>query len=228
MSSKELSEINEKLDLLTTEVSSITSRFKAWQELKEDIVLFSNDAFGEVIRFLGEVDFHLRSQDFLSLLKKLLRNVNNIAKTLAQLESVMEFKEDITPLVKEIFNDVVEKLDKLERDGVLKSLQSLLQVIVKFNERFSPEDVSRLGDGLIRITAMANRLMTPENLEKFEKTLNEFEKIEFNRSRKVSLLKLLKKMKNPEILRSMDAMLEFAAVFSRLNNINQKGGHHAQ
>lgn len=212
---EDIQALNQKIDHLTREVVAVTSRFKAWDELKEDLVLFSNDAFKEVINFLGEVDFHLRGQDFLFLIKKLLRNVNNLAKMMNQLESLMELKEDLTPLAKEIFNDLVDRLDKLEKDGLFASVNALLGVLNKLQHSFSPRDIAGMGDGLIRLLKVINRFSRPENLDKLERMADTIESYDFGREEKVSLFKLLKKARQPEVLRGLNHALNLVALMGQ-------------
>ena len=104
--SEEIKVLNDKIDFLTDQVMSVTSRLKAVDELKEDMALFASDAFTGIVNFLADVDFHFRSEDFIALIKKMLRNVKNLSRMMNQLESITELAEDVAPLAKEVFNDI--------------------------------------------------------------------------------------------------------------------------
>lgn len=213
--SDEIKVLNEKIDFLTEQVMSVTSRLKAVDEFKEDMALFANDAFSEVVNFLADVDYHFRSEDLTQLIKKVLRNVKNVSRMMDQLESFTELAEDVAPLAKEMFNDVVERFEQLEKDGLFDSMNSMLAGMKRLNENFSPEEIERMGDNHVRLLKLSNRLATPQNLEKLEKISNEIEQLDFEQKKKVSLFKILKKARQPEVLRSLDLALDIATIISK-------------
>lgn len=215
--SEEIKQLNEKIDFLTDQVMSVTSRLKAFDELKEDMALFANDAFTEVVNFLADVDFHFRSEEFIALIKKMLRNVKNVSKMMDQLESFTELAEDVAPLAKEVFNDLVEKFEQLEKDGLFRSMQSAFSGMKRLHENFTPEEIERMGDNHVRLLKLSNRLATGENLEKLERIAGEVEKMNFERKGNVSLFKILKKARDPEVLRSIDLVLDIAAIAAKQN-----------
>ncbi|MCP5104937.1 MAG: hypothetical protein GY950_16240 [bacterium] len=216
--SEDIKVLNQKIDFLTEQVTGATSRLKAFDEFKEDLSLFANDAFGELVNFLADVDFHFRSEEFVFLVKKMLRNVKNISKMMDQLQSFTELVEDVSPLAKEVFDDVVGKFEQLEKDGMFKSLESAMSGIKRLHENFTPEEMERMGDNHVRLIKLTNRLGTPENLEKLENIADEIDQIDFKSTQKVSLIKIFKKARNPEVLRSMDLVLDIAAIISKQNN----------
>ena len=215
--SEEISALHEKIDFLTQQVVSVTSRLKAVDEFKEDLALFANDAFSETVNFLADVDFHFRSEEFVVLIKKMLRNVKNLSKMMTQLQSITELAEDLSPLVKEVFNDLVEKFEQLEKEGLFDSLQIFFSGIRRLHQNFSLEEIERMGDNHVRLIRLSNRLATSQNLEKLEHIADEIEKVDFKKNEKVSFWKLLKKARKPEVLRSINLALDIAAIVSRQN-----------
>jgi uncharacterized protein YjgD (DUF1641 family) len=214
--------LNEKIDFLTEQVMSVTSRLKAFDELKEDLALFANDAFREVIDFLADVDFHFRSEEFVLLIKKVLRNVKNISRMMDQLQSITELTEDVTPLAREMFNDIVEKFEQFEKDGLFISLQTFMNGMKRLHRNFTPEEIERMGDNHIRLIKLSNRLATSENMDKLESIVDVIEKMDFQKEKKVSLFKVLKKARSREVLQSLDMVLDIAAAMTKQNNKNNK------
>lgn len=207
--------LHDKIDFLTNQVVNVTNRLKAFDELKEDMALFANDAFGELVKFLSDVDFHFRSEDFVEMIKKLLRNVRNISNMMDQLQSFTELLEDVSPLAKDMFYDMMERFEQFEKDGMFKSLDSVFAGMRRLHANFSPEQIERMGDNHVKLLKLSNRLATGENLDKLERIANEFEKIDFERSGKVSLFKVLKKARGQEVLRSLDLLLDIASIISK-------------
>jgi hypothetical protein len=216
----ELKVLNDKIDFLTEQVMSLTSRLKAFDELKEDVTLFANDAFRELIDFLADVDFHFRSEDFVLLINKVLRNVKNISKMMDQLQSITELTEDVTPLAREMFSDLVEHFEQFEKDGLFKSMQIALNGIKRLHSNFTPEEIEKMGDNHIRLIKLSNRLTASQNLDKFEKIVDIIEKSNLQEKKKASLFKVLKKASSREVLQSLDIVLDIAALINTSNNSN--------
>jgi len=207
--------LNEKIDFLTEQVTSLTHRLKAVDDFKEDMSLFAKDAFNEVVDFMSDVDFHFRSNDFLCMIKKTFRNINNISKLLDQLQSFVEFTEDISPLAREIVDDFITKLHELEQKGILESLRRSLGIIETMSENFEPEDVTNFGNSMVLAMRTVKRFTKPENLKKIENIIEAVENYDFEKKRKVSLFSLFRKVRSKEVLRGADVMLDIAKIASR-------------
>ncbi len=207
--------LNEKIDFLTEQVMSLTKRLKSVDDFKEDMSLFAKDAFNEVVDFMSDVDFHFRSNDFLCMIKKSFRNINNISKLLDQLQSFVEFTEDISPLAREIVDDFITKLHELEQKGILESLRRSVGIVETMSENFEPEDVTNFGNSMVLAMRTVKRFTKPENLTKIENIIEEIENYDFEKKRKVSLFSLFRKVRSKEVLRGADVMLDIAKIASR-------------
>lgn len=213
--SDEIKILTEKVDFLTENVLNLTSRLKSIDDLKEDVSLFTKDAFNEVVDFMSEVDFHFKSKDFLSMVKKILRNINNISKMLDQLQSINEFIDDLSPLSREIFDDVTDKIFILEQKGILESLKRTFSIIGELSENFDPDDITNFGKAMVLMLKIAKRVANPENLEKLDKIADEIDKYDYDKNKKVSLLKILKKAKDPIVLKGFDYALDITKIASK-------------
>ncbi len=160
-------------------------------------------------------------------IKTLNENIDHLSRDVANVTSRFkvweELKDDLTPLAKEIFNDFVEKLDKLEKDGVFESIKALLEVVAKFQRSFSAQDIANMGDGLIRLAAIMSRFTKPENLDKLEQMVDTIETYDFGQQEKVSLFKLLKRARRPEVLRGFNHVLNLITLMGQNNKQNQGG-----
>ncbi len=207
--------LNDKIDFLTEQVTSLTNRLKAVDDFKEDMSLFAKDAFNEVVDFMSDVDFHFRSNDLLCMIKKTFRNINNISKLLDQLQSFVEFTDDISPLAREIVDDFITKLHDLEQKGILESLRRSVGIVETLSENFEPEDVTNFGNSMVLAMRTVKRFTMPENLEKIEKIIEAVENYDFEKKKKVSLFSLFRKVRSKEVLRGADVMLDIAKIASR-------------
>ncbi len=78
-------ELNQKLDLLTTQVAFLTEeaeqqrrRRQEWQELQNDLTPIATDVFRISVNELEEVENYVQLEDILRLFKRLLRNTHNL------------------------------------------------------------------------------------------------------------------------------------------------------
>ena len=212
---QDIKQLNEKIDFLTDQITSLTNRLRAVDDFKEDMSLFAKDAFDEVVNFMSDVDFHFRSNDFLCMIKKSFRNINNFSKLLDQLQSFVEFTEDISPLAREIADDFISKLHELEQKGILESLRRSVGIVETLSENFEPEDVTNFGNSMVLAMRTIKRFTLPENLAKIEKIIEEVENYDFEKKRKVTLFSIFKKLRSKEVLRGADVMLDMAKIASK-------------
>ncbi len=208
MDANDLRLLHEKLDRIDMQVAGLASLVKPLEELKEDIALFSTDAFNEIINFLADIDFHFRSQDFLYLIKKLLVNVKNLAKMMDLLQSATEFLDDVKPLAKDIFNEVIEKMSKLEEHRFFDSINMMMEFPVKWNQNFTPDEIRKFSDSLIKIAKLFTRVSNPENLAKADEILEMIQKHRLNEGGRVSIFEIMKKLFSSEVLKKIDLALD--------------------
>jgi uncharacterized protein YjgD (DUF1641 family) len=164
---------------------------------------------------MSEVDFHFRSKDLLSMIKKLLRNINNISKMLDQLQSVNEFLDDLRPLSKEIFGDITDKIYTLEQKGILATVKQSVITAGELSENICPEDVDNFGKAITLMIRIAKNISARKNIEKLTDIYEEIEAYEQDKNKKVSLFKIFKKAKDPMVLKSIDYALDMAKIVSK-------------
>ena len=79
-----------------------------------DLVPISKEAFNLVSEQLQEVEQCARLENVLHLVKRLLRNTCALGQMLEQMESLMDFWQDFSPLTR---NVVVHRDEPAGRDG---------------------------------------------------------------------------------------------------------------
>jgi len=212
--SDDIKALHEKLDALNVQMSVLTTRLKSFDEFKEDMAIFSNDAFSEVIKFLADVDFHYKSGDFLFLIKKFLSNIKNITHLFDQLQSITDLAEDISPLAKEMVNDMIMKLHNLNEDGFFRTIDSLSDFFKKLSITFSEEDIGNMGDTVLELLKLANRISSPEKTENLKQVITLIESGELKKEKKPSLFKTFKKAKQKEVLGNVGYALDILKAMS--------------
>lgn len=213
----EIKELHHKVDILTEELFRVTSKIQPMEELKEDIALFSTDAFNEVITFLADIDFHYRSDDMKFFIKNVLVNLKNITATLQSLQSFAELAEDVQPLATDIFNEVLEKLHQMEKHLLFESLEQMLQFPVKFNESFSPDDIHGMEDSVITILTIFNTVSKSGVIDSLSSAIQETEASK-PKKKKAGLFRILKLLRNRNVSQQINYGITILEKFARIQN----------
>ena len=115
MTNEEL--ILQRLDALDAKIDPIIKSRQKWDELKEDLLPLQQHAADLLIEHLQEVEAGFQLEDMLLLIKQSMRSIKHLRFTLRTLDTVIEFVNDIEPLLKSAVPKMIEHLDDLERKG---------------------------------------------------------------------------------------------------------------
>ena len=118
---KELKDIHQKLDFISDQMKENQRRQKEMTELKNDLSLIAKDVFDAAVDELEDVAPYFDSADLVHLLKKLLRNTKNLTRLLTQLESAEDLFNDIQPLGKQMFDQLLDTLNEFDQKGYFEA-----------------------------------------------------------------------------------------------------------
>ncbi len=211
----EIKELNEKIDFLTDQVMMLTARVKTIDALKEDAALFAKDAFNEVVLFFDQVDPVFRGQYVVDLARKILVNMQNFGDMLNQLQSAVELWSDVRPLAKDMFNSFTDMLFQLEEHRIFETMQNMMKIPIRISREFTPEDLKNMEDSLFAILKVMNRMAKPELVEKIEHVAEAIEKADIKMDEKVSLFKVMRKLRSKEVLMNMNFALDYIKLISK-------------
>jgi hypothetical protein len=124
-------QILERLDRIEAQLAPVSASAKGLNELKEDLIPLSGQAFRLMIRELEDVESGFQLEDLLALMKRSLRSVKHLQFALEQLENIVDFAQTIEPLLKSSVPQLINYLDDLEQKGVMRIIQSTLDVRAK-------------------------------------------------------------------------------------------------
>ncbi len=205
----QLQAIQQKLDAVSEELAVARRHRQEMQELKEDITLIAKDMFNTAVEELEDIAPFVRTGDFLHLLKKILRNTNNITGAISKLESTLDFIEDARPVGKELFNDALEKLDEFDRKGYFKFLEESLKIFDNVVTHFSVDDVRLLADNIVTILETVKNLTQPEMLQALNNGLNIYQNLNPRDVPEYTMLKALRELHTPEMRRGIGFIISF-------------------
>lgn len=202
-----LAELNEKIDKLSTQMAFLTEealrqkrRQQEWDELKDDLVPIANDVFRISVQQLEEIEQNVQIEDILRFSKRLLRNTRNLEQMLDQMESLVAFWQEFSPLSQDAFLALMRQLDEMERKGYFVFLQGGLEIIDRIVTSFSEEDVRQLGDNIVLILQTVKEMTQPEIMHMMRNTAHVM-KVE--EPSDTSLLSILRQLNDPAVKKGL-------------------------
>ncbi len=206
---QELKSIHEKLDFLTGQLKQQQQYQREMKELKDDLGLISKDMFNAAVVELEDVAPYFDTGDIVHLLKRLLRNVRNLNKMMEHLESAQDLFADLQPLGKQVFDEIMETMNELDRKGYFEFFSEGFKILDTIVTSFSVDDVRHLRENITTIILTIKNLTQPEMLSSVDNALSFFSKMDIDIDHEISMIELFRKMRDPEVKKGMAFMLEF-------------------
>ncbi len=206
---QELKSIHEKLDFLTGQLKQQQQYQREMKELKDDLGLISKDMFNAAVVELEDVAPYFDTGDIVHLLKRLLRNVRNLNKMMEHLESAQDLFADLQPLGKQVFDEIMETMNELDRKGYFEFFSEGFKILDTIVTSFSVDDVRHLRENITTIILTIKNLTQPEMLSSVDNALSFFSKMDIDIDHEISMMELFRKMRDPEVKKGMAFMLEF-------------------
>ncbi len=210
--------ILERLDRIEAQLAPVSASAKGLNELKEDLIPLSGQAFRLLIRELEDVESGFQLEDLLALMKRFLRSVKHLQFGLEQLENIVDFVLTIEPLLKSSVPQLINYLDDLEQKGVLRIIQSTLDVRAKVAASYSPEDVDQIGDGLVALLGLAQKLSDPQATAFLQKMAELPSKVDLDKAKPVGPFGMLGALSSKEARKGLGVLMELTKAMGGLKN----------
>jgi len=205
----QIDDLNRKLDFVVEELAHQRRRRMELEDLKTDGLIIARDLYQTTVEELEGVSEQVKPRDIIHLLKKLLRNVNNISATFDQLESLKDLLADLQPIGKEMYGSALVKLDELDRKGYFEFARQLNAIADDSVETLMAEDMDRLREHVPRLIRWLKSVTQPETLQSLETMIVALTRGEGSAREAKSLFGLMKEMNTPEARRGLAAFVEF-------------------
>ncbi len=217
--------IEQKLDVILQEIELQRAHRREMEDLKDDLMRVGKDLYDTAVVELDAVHDQFRTVDVIHLGKKLMRNVDTIARTVDRLESLKDFLEDVSPLARESFISLMNRLDEFDRKGYFAFLRELGKVGDKVVTSFSVEDVRNLGDNIVTILNTVKSMTQPDVLHALNNAVTVYTKMDLEVEEDVSLLALIREMNTPEARRGLAFTLRVLKSIALQNKQPKESGH---
>ena len=210
--------IMEQLDHMGKEIATLTDSARSLQELRDDLSPRVNETVKVLIEQLAEIEADVQFEDLAALLKNLMRNVRNLGWSVDQLKNLIDFLRTVEPLLKSAVPQAIIYLDKLERQGVFRVVASMMKVLEKIAETYTPEDIEQIENGLVPLVGVAKKLTTPEALNLLDKAAEVPARVDLSQAKAVGPFGMLFALGNSEVKQGMGVVLELTKALSLLKN----------
>ena len=209
--------MSEQLDIVVAELREQRLRREQWQELISDLGPIASEAMGMANRELEAIQEWVEPADMMRLLRRIVRNTNNIEEGMAQYESMMELMSDLAPLASGAFMTLLTTLEDYENRGYFEFIGAGLGVVDRVVTGYSKEDVEALGDNVVNMLDIIKDLTQPEMLAMAERVLDIVQKqadaTSYDDEKAPGLIAIAGKVRDPEIRRGLARALDtFRAV----------------
>ena len=216
MNNEEL--ILEKISNIEAQLEPLVKPVLRNQELKDDLMPIMNQGMAMLINELLDVGSSFDLSEFFELIKQVMRSTNNIHYSLKQLGNVIEFIQDVEPLLKSAVPQLIGYLDDLEKRGVLRIIVSALDVRAKVAKAYSGEDIDAIGDGFVVMIGLAKQLNDPKTVELIEKLMGIPQNLGLKNVKSAGIGKLLTAGFDSEIKAGLGVMLELTKAMGKLKS----------
>ncbi len=211
-------QILERLDRIEAQLAPVSASARGLNELREDLIPLSGQAFRLLIRELEDVESGFQLEDLLALMKRSLRSVKHMQFAMEQMENVVDFILTIEPLLKSSVPQLINYLDDLEQKGILRIIQSTLDVRAKIAAAYSPEDVDQIGDGLVALLGLAQKLGDPKAQAFLEKMAALPSKVDLEKAKPVGPFGMLGALSSKEARQGLGVLMELTKAMGDLKN----------
>ncbi|MCT4533821.1 DUF1641 domain-containing protein [Halodesulfovibrio sp.] len=148
-----------RLEAMEEKISMMHSRAETMAELGATLTPIMRDSLHNVM--LGELDalqHRCELDDLSALLKRFVMSVRNITWALERLDDLVDIWALTEPMIKPTFLAAIDKFQELDEKGVFKSISALGESMGKITDKYSPEEIGRMGDGLVVLAGLLEKM----------------------------------------------------------------------
>jgi uncharacterized protein YjgD (DUF1641 family) len=205
VTTNDLALLHEKIDFLTEQMEAQRRRQMELDELKADLIPIANHMVSLSIDELAEIGTEFQLEDLLFLLKRVLRNTEAMLRLMDMLEAGMGLSDELQLLGTQVFANMVETADRLEREGYFAFIREGWGIFEKIVAEFDEEDVRALGDNVVTILSTIRNMTQPEVLALANNAVSAMQPAD--EIEDVSTLQLLRSLSDPQVRRGMARLL---------------------
>jgi uncharacterized protein YjgD (DUF1641 family) len=210
--------ILERLERLEEKITPIAESAASIKELKGELAPRVNEAVQALIVGLADVEADFQLEKLIYLCKKVMRNMDNFSFALDMLHSFIDLAVNAEPLLKSTVPQIISFLDDLEQKHVFKMLSIVLDVIKNITNKYTPEEIEQISQGLGKLVDSLANLTDPKAVDMLEKASKIPAAISLEESKPAGPFSMLMAMNDQDIKQGLGVLLELTKGLSTLKN----------
>jgi uncharacterized protein YjgD (DUF1641 family) len=216
-----LTRIEEKLEQFSScadQLKVFTDVFENLHDLGRDASLLTYPAVKILTEELGEVETGFQLEDISFLLRRFLLNMRNMAWALEQLENLVDWWQDMEPIMKIMVPHVIDVLEDLDEKGIFKGYQAMLQGYAKIAQNYSPEDIDLIAEGIVRMHGVAKKFSEPRFIDFVEKFMDVPSQVQLEEAKPAGPVGLMWRMRSRECRQGLGVLVELTKALGKITN----------
>ncbi len=134
------------------------------------------------------------------------------------MNNIIEFVQDIEPLLKTAVPQLIEYLDTLEQRGVFRMFNAMIDVRAKMATAYDADDIDQIGDTVVALLGHAKKLSDPNALALLENMAAIPAMVDIENSKDVGAFGLMSAGFNSEIKQGLGVLMELTKAMGGLKN----------
>ncbi len=135
----------EGVERIESQLAAFNRPFENLSDLGRDLSLLMDPAVRKLTEEMVEVEIGFQLEDFFALIKRLLPSLKYLTWSMEQLENLVDWWQDMEPVLKLAVPKVIDYLDNLEQKGIFRINGAVIEMYGKIADNYKPEDIARHG-----------------------------------------------------------------------------------
>jgi uncharacterized protein YjgD (DUF1641 family) len=214
-----LAHIEERLDgvnRLEAQLAAFSRPFENLSDLGRDLSLLMEPSVRKLTEEMVEVEIGFQLEDVFALIKRFLTSMRYLTWSLEQLENLVDWWQDIEPVLKLAVPKLIDYLDSLEQKGIFRINRAVIEMYGKIAATYQPEDIEAMGDGFVRMHGLVRKLSNPRLIQFLEKLVDVPAEVRLEEAKPVGPVGLAWKMRSQECRQGLGIMLELTRALGKL------------
>jgi uncharacterized protein YjgD (DUF1641 family) len=217
----QITELNQKVDLLLDYVNHQRLKTNQLEDLVADVSIVGKDMYDSAVEELDNRMVDINLDELKGLVLRVLRNIENMNRFLEMFESINDFIKDAGPIFNEVVIDFSKKLNEFDQKGYFDFFAESGRIFDNIISHYKPEDVRELADNVVTILETVRSATQPEMMGAINNGLKVFSNIETENVPEYSIFKAMREMNKPEMKRALGFFVTFMKNMAATTNTNK-------
>ena len=213
--SKQIAELNQKVDTILEYVNQQRLKSEAINDLIGDASIIGKDVYDSTVKALDEHEVVLEPDELRELGIRVAQNVGNFTTMLDTLGSAMDLMKDVGPIANEVIIDTTKKLNEFEQKGYFEFLKEFGHIVDNIVTYYGVEDMRMLADNVVAILDTVKNLTQPDMLKSVDNAVKVFANLEMENVPEYSIFRVMREMNKPEMKKALGFFITFMKNMSK-------------